>query len=80
MQKIDMGNKESGKIWLRKPCSETQDGFTVNIVHTAVEYQLKALRFLNVAFDSTGDSFLAGDHQGNIYVFDLSGNGNYHNF
>ncbi|XP_007488324.1 TBC1 domain family member 31 isoform X1 [Monodelphis domestica] len=46
----------------------------VNIVHTAAEYQPKALRFLNVAFDSTGDSFLAGDHQGNIYVFDLSGN------
>uniref|UniRef100_A0A8C3LDJ8 TBC1 domain family member 31 n=1 Tax=Chrysolophus pictus TaxID=9089 RepID=A0A8C3LDJ8_CHRPC len=31
-------------------------------------------RFLNVAFDSSGDSLLAGDHQGNIYVFDLNGN------
>ncbi|XP_036614218.1 TBC1 domain family member 31 [Trichosurus vulpecula] len=74
MQKSDVGNKESGKIWLRKPCPATRDGLIVNIVHTAAEYQPKSLRFLNVAFDSTGDAFIAGDHQGNIYVFDLSGN------
>ncbi|XP_072459257.1 TBC1 domain family member 31 isoform X2 [Notamacropus eugenii] len=74
MQKSDVGNKESGKIWLRKPCPATRDGLIVNIVHTAAEYQPKSLRFLNVAFDSTGDAFIAGDHQGNIYVFDLNGN------
>uniref|UniRef100_G3WG19 TBC1 domain family member 31 n=1 Tax=Sarcophilus harrisii TaxID=9305 RepID=G3WG19_SARHA len=74
MQKTDVGNKESGKIWLRKPCPATRDGLIVNIVHTAAEYQPKSLRFLNVAFDSTGDAFIAGDHQGNIYVFDLNGN------
>uniref|UniRef100_A0A4X2LHM1 TBC1 domain family member 31 n=1 Tax=Vombatus ursinus TaxID=29139 RepID=A0A4X2LHM1_VOMUR len=74
MHKSDVGNKESGKIWLRKPCPATRDGLIVNIVHTAAEYQPKSLRFLNVAFDSTGDAFIAGDHQGNIYVFDLIGN------
>lgn len=46
----------------------------VNIIHSATGYHSKAIRFLNVAFDSSGDSLLAGDHQGNIYVFDLNGN------
>ncbi|KAI6075221.1 TBC1 domain family member 31 [Aix galericulata] len=46
----------------------------VNITHTAPGSPSKTIRFLNVAFDSSGDSLLAGDHQGNIYVFDLKGN------
>ncbi|XP_034619438.1 TBC1 domain family member 31 isoform X2 [Trachemys scripta elegans] len=46
----------------------------VNIIHSATGYHSKTIRFLNVAFDSSGDSLLAGDHQGNIYVFDLTGN------
>lgn len=36
--------------------------------------QSKTVRFLHVAFDTTGDSFLAGDHHGNIYVVDISRN------
>ena len=46
----------------------------MNIIHTTSDYLPKVLRFLNVAFDSSGDCLIAGDHQGNIYVFDLSGN------
>ncbi|KFQ89694.1 TBC1 domain family member 31, partial [Phoenicopterus ruber ruber] len=46
----------------------------VNIIHSIKGYHSKTIRFLNVAFDSSGDSLLAGDHQGNIYVFDLNGN------
>ncbi|KFQ22067.1 TBC1 domain family member 31, partial [Merops nubicus] len=45
-----------------------------NIIHSIKGYHSKTIRFLNVAFDSSGDSLLAGDHQGNIYVFDLNGN------
>ncbi|CAO2602254.1 TBC1 domain family member 31 [Lemmus lemmus] len=74
MQSTDLGNKESGKIWHRKPSPATHDGIIVNIVHSTSEYHPKVLRFLNVAFDGSGDSFLAGDHQGNIYAFDLHGN------
>ncbi|XP_006916641.1 TBC1 domain family member 31 isoform X1 [Pteropus alecto] len=74
MQSTDLGNKESGKIWHRKPSPATRDGIIVNIIHTTSDYLPKILRFLNVAFDSSGDCLLAGDHQGNIYVFDLSGN------
>ncbi|XP_052603798.1 TBC1 domain family member 31 isoform X1 [Peromyscus californicus insignis] len=74
MQSTDLGNKESGKIWHRKPSPATHDGIIVNIVHSTSEYHPKALRFLNVAFDGSGDSFIAGDHQGNIYTFDLHGN------
>ncbi|NXU58620.1 TBC31 protein, partial [Turnix velox] len=46
----------------------------VNIIHSVKGYHSKTIRFLNVAFDSSGDSLLAGDHQGNIYLFDLNGN------
>uniref|UniRef100_A0A8B9PGN8 Uncharacterized protein n=1 Tax=Apteryx owenii TaxID=8824 RepID=A0A8B9PGN8_APTOW len=46
----------------------------VNIIHSATGYHSKTIHFLNVTFDSSGDSLLAGDHQGNIYVFDLNGN------
>uniref|UniRef100_A0A3Q3KV10 TBC1 domain family member 31 n=1 Tax=Mastacembelus armatus TaxID=205130 RepID=A0A3Q3KV10_9TELE len=36
--------------------------------------QSRTVRFLHVTFDTTGESFLAGDHHGNIYVFDVSRN------
>ncbi|KAM6216081.1 TBC1 domain family member 31 [Rhynchocyon petersi] len=74
MQSTDLGNKESGKIWHRKPTPATRDGIIVNIIHSTSDYLPKVLRFLNVAFDSSGDCLLAGDHQGNIYVFDLYAN------
>ncbi|XP_054982919.1 TBC1 domain family member 31 isoform X2 [Sorex araneus] len=74
MQSTELGNKESGKIWHRKPSPASRDGIIVNIVHNTTDYLPRVLRFLNVAFDSSGDRFIAGDHQGNIYVFDLYGN------
>uniref|UniRef100_A0A8C5TNF1 TBC1 domain family member 31 n=1 Tax=Malurus cyaneus samueli TaxID=2593467 RepID=A0A8C5TNF1_9PASS len=46
----------------------------VNIIHSVQGYHSKTIHFLNVAFNSSGDSLLAGDRQGNIYVFDLNGN------
>ncbi|XP_058131963.1 TBC1 domain family member 31 isoform X7 [Dasypus novemcinctus] len=74
MQSTDLGNKESGKIWHRKPTPATRDGIIVNIIHSTSDSLPKILRFLNVAFDSSGDRLMAGDHQGNIYVFELYGN------
>uniref|UniRef100_A0A8C5ESD9 TBC1 domain family member 31 n=1 Tax=Gouania willdenowi TaxID=441366 RepID=A0A8C5ESD9_GOUWI len=44
----------------------------VTVVRTT--QQAKTVRFLHVAFDTTGESFLAGDHHGHIYVFDISRN------
>ncbi|NWT25628.1 TBC31 protein, partial [Cardinalis cardinalis] len=46
----------------------------VNIIHSVQGYHSRTIHFLNVAFDSSGDSLLAGDRQGNVYVFDLNGN------
>ncbi|KAK2500281.1 hypothetical protein MC885_018931 [Smutsia gigantea] len=74
MQSTELGNKESGKIWHRKPSPATRDGIIVNIIHNTSDYLPKVLRFLNMAFDNSGDCLIAGDHQGNIYVFDLHGN------
>ncbi|XP_030074539.1 TBC1 domain family member 31 isoform X2 [Microcaecilia unicolor] len=74
MQTADLANKECGKIWLRKPTPAAHDGVMVNIVHSATAYHSKMIRFLHVTFDSTGDNVLAGDHQGNIYVFNLTRN------
>lgn len=45
-----------------------------NNVSSALSVAAKSLRFLHAAFDVNGDSFIAGDHQGNIYLFDLSKN------
>ncbi|XP_071327062.1 TBC1 domain family member 31 [Trachinotus anak] len=70
MEVTDVGNKEEGKVWHRKPTPGK--GVLVTVVRTA--QQAKTVRFLHVAFDTTGDSFLAGDHHGNIYVFDISRN------
>uniref|UniRef100_A0A665T124 TBC1 domain family member 31 n=1 Tax=Echeneis naucrates TaxID=173247 RepID=A0A665T124_ECHNA len=70
MEVTDIGNKEEGKVWHRKPTPGK--GVLVTVVRTV--QQSKAVRFLHVAFDTTGDSFLAGDHHGNIYVFDISRN------
>uniref|UniRef100_A0A670Y400 TBC1 domain family member 31 n=1 Tax=Pseudonaja textilis TaxID=8673 RepID=A0A670Y400_PSETE len=74
MQSSDLGNREQGKIWHRRPSPATQQGIIVNIIHTTTGYHSKTIRFLNVAFDCSGEFLLAGDHQGNIYVFDLVGN------
>uniref|UniRef100_A0A8V0YBG5 TBC1 domain family member 31 n=1 Tax=Gallus gallus TaxID=9031 RepID=A0A8V0YBG5_CHICK len=74
MPSCDLGCREHGSIWHRKPSPAARGGVIVNIIHSATGYHSKAIRFLNVAFDSSGDSLLAGDHQGNIYVFDLNGN------
>ncbi|XP_028281100.1 TBC1 domain family member 31 [Parambassis ranga] len=70
MEVTDIGNKEEGKIWHRKPTPGKS--VLVTVVRTA--QHTKTVRFLHVAFDTTGDSFLAGDHHGNIYVFDISRN------
>ncbi|XP_074540281.1 TBC1 domain family member 31 [Halichoeres trimaculatus] len=70
MEVTDIGNKEEGKVWHRKPAAGKS--VLVTIVRTA--QQAKTVRFLQLAFDTTGDSFLAGDHHGNIYVFDISRN------
>ncbi|XP_036930288.1 TBC1 domain family member 31 isoform X1 [Acanthopagrus latus] len=70
MEVTDIGNKEEGKVWHRKPTAGK--GVLVTVVRTA--QQAKAVHFLHVAFDTTGDTFLAGDHHGNIYVFDISRN------
>lgn len=70
MQVTDIGNKEDGKIWHRKPTSAK--GPMVTVVRTA--QQAKTVRFLHVAFDTTGETFITGDHHGNIYVFDIGRN------
>ncbi|KAK7887136.1 hypothetical protein WMY93_026757 [Mugilogobius chulae] len=70
MQVTDIGNKENGKIWHRK--SNSRKGPMVTVVRSA--QQFKTVRFLHVAFDTTGESFITGDHHGNIYEFDIGRN------
>ncbi|XP_052433943.1 TBC1 domain family member 31 [Carassius gibelio] len=73
MQVTDIGSREDGKIWIRKSVS-SKYGVLATVVRNASARQTKTVRFLHVAFDTTGESFLAGDHHGNIYVFDISRN------
>ncbi|GCC23790.1 TBC1 domain family member 31 isoform X1 [Chiloscyllium punctatum] len=74
MQISDIGARPQGKIWHRRPNPSATDSIIVNVTHSAVGYHSKTIRFLHVAFDAVGEAFLAGDHQGNIYLFDLSRN------
>ncbi|CAL8248434.1 unnamed protein product [Lota lota] len=69
MQVTDIGNKDEGKIWHRKPAP---NNLFITVVRSGK--QGKTVRFHHVTFDTTGESFLAGDHHGNIYVFDISRN------
>ncbi|XP_011603682.2 TBC1 domain family member 31 isoform X1 [Takifugu rubripes] len=70
MEVTDIGNKDEGKVWHRKP--GPGKGLLATVVRTV--QRAKTVRFLHVAFDATGDVFLAGDHHGNIYVFDIGRN------
>ncbi|XP_064599017.1 TBC1 domain family member 31-like isoform X2 [Liolophura sinensis] len=76
LQVLDVCRKTSGKIWQRKPIPN-DDGLMVSITHnisSALPLSARNIRFLQADFDSTGETFIAGDHQGNIFVFDLSRN------
>ncbi|KAL4616977.1 TBC1 domain family member 31 [Arapaima gigas] len=70
MQTTDIGAKEEGRIWHRKPTPAPSSG----VIRSLPGHRSKTVRFLHVAFDVTGESFLAGDHHGNIYVFDIARN------
>ncbi|KAM9387323.1 TBC1 domain family member 31 [Phaethornis superciliosus] len=74
MGSCELSGRQQGAIWHRRPGPGAPRGVIVNIIHSVKGYHSKTIHFLNVAFDSTGDSLLAADHQGNIYVFDLNGN------
>ncbi|XP_033626137.1 TBC1 domain family member 31-like [Asterias rubens] len=77
MQSCDVSKRDAGKIWLRKPAPSGDDGLMVQISHDASSSFAptgRRVRFLHTAFSSSGDSFVAADHQGNIYVFDLAKN------
>ncbi|XP_077349411.1 TBC1 domain family member 31 [Lithobates pipiens] len=74
MQTTDLGSRETGKIWHRKPTPISSDGIIVNLMHGAADSHTQTKRFLQVAFDEVGDCFLAGDHLGNIYLFNLNTN------
>lgn len=76
MQNLDVCGKTSGKVWHRKPTPSTDNGLMVNITHTSACTISKGrtVRFMHAAFDNAGENFLAGDHQGNVFMFDLAKN------
>ncbi|XP_073488310.1 TBC1 domain family member 31 [Aquarana catesbeiana] len=74
MQTTDLGSRETGKIWHRKLTPISSDGIIVNLIHGAAASPAQTKRFLQVAFDEVGDCFLAGDHLGNIFLFNLNTN------
>ncbi|KAM4794440.1 TBC1 domain family member 31 isoform 3-T3 [Cyanocitta cristata] len=74
MERCDLGERRQGPVWTRRAGAAAPRGVIVNIIRSVQGYHSKTIHFLNVAFDSSGDSLLAGDRQGNIYIFDLNGN------
>ncbi|XP_074644614.1 TBC1 domain family member 31-like [Tubulanus polymorphus] len=77
MQTVDLCKRTTGKIWCRKPNPTIYDGIIVTISNTvpsSLSHPSRNIRFLHSAFDAEGDTFLACDHQGSIYQFDLNRN------
>lgn len=77
MQSLDVAHKANGKIWHRKPTPSADNGLMVNIHHSqagSLSQFSRNVRFLHTSFDGQTETFLAGDHQGNVYIFDLNKN------
>ncbi|XP_041376206.1 TBC1 domain family member 31-like [Gigantopelta aegis] len=77
MQTLDVCKKTSGKIWHRKPSPSSDNGLMFRItssLSSALSDPGRNIRFLHTAFDAPGDRFIAGDHHGNVYIFDLTKN------
>ncbi|XP_029637694.1 TBC1 domain family member 31-like [Octopus sinensis] len=78
MQYLDVCRKCDGRIWHRKPSPSNQDGIIVQVCHSvldcSVTYPSRTIRFLYASFDRTGEQFIAADHHGNIFAFNLNTN------
>lgn len=59
-------------LWLMANSPSAFFSLMLTVIRTTL--QAKAVRFLHLAFDTTGDIFLAGDQHGNIYAFDMNKN------
>lgn len=76
MQELNVFKKECGRLWFRK-LSPNEDGLLLSIsqsTSSALASIKHCVRFTQLAFSSAGDSFVAGDQQGNIFIFYLSRN------
>ncbi|KAL5021911.1 hypothetical protein ScPMuIL_001066 [Solemya velum] len=76
-QTVDVCRKVSGKIWHRNPTPSSDNGLMVTVSNSqsgALSGPARNVRFLHTAFDNIGDSFVAGDHQGHVYLFDIAKN------
>ncbi|KAK3790424.1 hypothetical protein RRG08_015894 [Elysia crispata] len=74
---VDLTDKGSGKIWHRKPNASKDDGLMVKIKRSAASAfssSSRTIYFMKACFDSDCERFVAGDHQGHIYIFNLSKN------
>nr|KAG5713085.1 hypothetical protein BaRGS_021879 [Batillaria attramentaria] len=74
MNIVDVCKSTGGKIWHRKPTASSDDGLMMTITHSvpsSLASSSRNVRFLHAAFDKSGDCFVAGDHHGNVYFFDL---------
>lgn len=76
MQELNVYKKEFGRLWFRK-LTPNEDGVLLAISQSttsALEPIKHCIRFTQLAFNSSGDAFVAGDQHGNIFVFYLSRN------
>ncbi|KAK3086503.1 hypothetical protein FSP39_019322 [Pinctada imbricata] len=76
-QSLDVCKKTTGKIWHRKPTPSVDNGLMISITNSQsgpLSQPGRNIRFLHTSFDSHGDSFVAGDHQGHVYLFDINKN------
>nr|XP_032826897.1 TBC1 domain family member 31 isoform X1 [Petromyzon marinus] len=73
MQSADLGSRERGLLWHRR-AAPAADGSVLRVLRSVEGSHSRTVRFLHAAFDSTGEAFVAGDHQGHVYLLDLTRN------
>ncbi|BFZ13052.1 hypothetical protein BsWGS_16091 [Bradybaena similaris] len=72
---LDVGDKLCGRVWHRKPNIAKAEGllFKVKQCESALSHaSSRNIRFVNASFDNSCDRFIATDHRGYIFLFDLS--------
>ena len=66
------------KVYFMRPLTFfSSNRLVVSITHSSTSpfsLQGRNIRFLRAAFNTTGEAFAAGDHHGNVFVFDLGKN------
>ncbi|CAD5117568.1 DgyrCDS6328 [Dimorphilus gyrociliatus] len=74
MEILELNRKNNGVMWHRKAIPTKDEGLVLTVTsyqEASKEESKRPIRLQCIAFHAIVDEFLASDHQGNIYHFDI---------